>query len=32
MGAKKRFSEIAWEQQMAFLKPPGECTQISRRL
>jgi hypothetical protein len=26
------FSEAAWELQMAFLKPPEECTQISRRL
>jgi hypothetical protein len=32
MGAANRFSEAAWELQMAFLKPPEECTQISRRL
>jgi hypothetical protein len=32
MGAINRFSEAAWELQMAFLKPPVECKQISRRL
>jgi hypothetical protein len=32
MGATNRFSEAAWELQMAFLKPPEKCTQISRRL
>jgi hypothetical protein len=32
MGATKRFSEAAWELQIAFLKPPEDCTQISRRL
>jgi hypothetical protein len=32
METKNRFSEAAWELQMAFLKPPEECTQISRRL
>jgi hypothetical protein len=32
MGATNRFSEAAWELQMALLKPPEECTQISRRL
>jgi hypothetical protein len=32
MGATNRFSKAAWELQMAFLKPPEECTQISRRL
>jgi hypothetical protein len=31
-GSTNRFSEAAWELQMAFLKPPVECTQISRRL
>ncbi len=29
MGATNRFSEAAWELQMAFLKPPEKCTQIS---
>jgi hypothetical protein len=28
MGATNRFSEAAWELQMAFLKPPEECTQF----
>jgi hypothetical protein len=32
MGATNRFSEAAWELQMAVLKPLKECTQISRRL
>jgi hypothetical protein len=32
MGATNRFSEAAWEIQMAFLKHPENCTQISRRL
>jgi hypothetical protein len=32
MRAINRLSEAAWELQMAFLKLPGECTQISRRL
>jgi hypothetical protein len=32
LGATDRFSEATWELQMAFLKPPEECTQISRRL
>jgi hypothetical protein len=32
MGATNRFSEAAWELQMALLKPPEECTQIFRRL
>jgi hypothetical protein len=32
MGATNRFSKAAWELQMAFLKPPEKCTQISRRL
>jgi hypothetical protein len=32
MGATNRFSEAAWEIQMAFLKPLEECTQIFRRL
>jgi hypothetical protein len=32
MGATDRFSEATWELQMAFLKPPEECTQIFRRL
>jgi hypothetical protein len=32
MGATNRLSEAAWEPQMAFLKPPEECRQISRRL
>jgi hypothetical protein len=32
LGAKNRFSEAAWELKMASLKPPEECTQISRRL
>jgi predicted kinase len=31
MGATNRFSEDARELQMFFLKPPEECTQISRR-
>ncbi len=26
----KRIFEAAWELQMAFLKPPEKCTQISR--
>jgi hypothetical protein len=29
MGATNRFSEAAWELQMAFLKPSEEWTQIS---
>jgi hypothetical protein len=32
MGDANRFSEAAWELQMAFLKPPEDCTQISTRL
>jgi hypothetical protein len=32
MGATNRFSEAAWELQMAFPKPPEECTQIFRRV
>jgi hypothetical protein len=28
MGATNRFSEVAWELQMAFLKPPEECKQF----
>jgi hypothetical protein len=32
MGATNRFSEATWELQIAFLKPPEECAQISRRL
>jgi hypothetical protein len=32
MGATNRFSEAAWELQVAFLKPPEEYAQISRRL
>jgi hypothetical protein len=28
MGATNRFSEAAWELQMAFLKPPEVCIQI----
>jgi phosphopantetheine adenylyltransferase len=30
MGTTKRFSKAAGELQTAFLKPPEECTQISR--
>jgi hypothetical protein len=30
MGAKNRFSEAKWELQMAFLKPPEECTRFPR--
>jgi hypothetical protein len=32
MGATNRFSEGAWELQMAFLKPPEKRTQIFRRV
>jgi hypothetical protein len=32
MGATNRFSKAAWELQMAFQKPPEECTQMSRSL
>jgi hypothetical protein len=31
MGATNKFSEAAWELQIAFLKPSDEFTQISRR-
>jgi hypothetical protein len=32
MGVTDRFSEAAWELQMAFLKPPAKCAQIYRKL
>jgi hypothetical protein len=32
MGDTNRFSEAAWELQMAYLKPPEKYIQISRRL
>jgi hypothetical protein len=32
MGSTISFSKAAWELRMAFLKPPEECTHISRNL